>query len=288
MNGERSKRKLQQQQPQQERTASSLSSSSYFLIVGVTSLIIITIGLFKNYIDPILQSTLHVYSQQWSSTATVNVTAITSPATSSMSSSLSLIGGEGESITGSGPLLTKSNNENNNNNNNGLSSSSSSSQLQQHDNDKYIHDAVKNILQLYDTYKEQHSSMTLYNEWLEVEEILNRTTKEYDDGGNMNISFNLSYELLNSKLIQRKYSVVFYSCPYQAGNRIHHFLNGIIWSIITNRTLLYRYYDRPTCNIIGHDHGSRYVKMQIMKQIVHQIYFNVINGYHHQNMLYQY
>jgi hypothetical protein len=52
----------------------------------------------------------------------------------------------------------------------------------------------------------------------------------------------------------RKFSVVFYSCPLQAGNRIHHFTTSVYWSIVTNRTMLYKYWDRETC----YRYGSMY------------------------------
>lgn len=32
-----------------------------------------------------------------------------------------------------------------------------------------------------------------------------------------------------------------YSCPYQSGNRLHHFLSAVVFSIVTNRTLLWNY-----------------------------------------------
>jgi hypothetical protein len=49
----------------------------------------------------------------------------------------------------------------------------------------------------------------------------------------------------------RKYAVVYYSCPMQAGNRLHHFFNSILWSIVTNRTVLWKYYDNETCTEMG-------------------------------------
>jgi len=45
----------------------------------------------------------------------------------------------------------------------------------------------------------------------------------------------------------RTYAVAFYSCPHSAGNRLHEFLNYAMWSVVTNRTLLWKYFDRPTC-----------------------------------------
>jgi hypothetical protein len=49
----------------------------------------------------------------------------------------------------------------------------------------------------------------------------------------------------------RQFAVGYYSCPLQAGNRLHHFFNSLIWSIVTNRTLLWKYYDRESCLRVG-------------------------------------
>lgn len=49
------------------------------------------------------------------------------------------------------------------------------------------------------------------------------------------------------QLANRKYAMGYFSCPLQAGNRLHHFANSLIWAIVTNRTLLYKYYDKDTC-----------------------------------------
>lgn len=51
----------------------------------------------------------------------------------------------------------------------------------------------------------------------------------------------------NPDLEHRKFAIGFYACPIQAGNRIHHFFNCLLWAIITNRTLLWQYWDDPTC-----------------------------------------
>jgi len=45
----------------------------------------------------------------------------------------------------------------------------------------------------------------------------------------------------------RTFAIGFYSCPLQAGNRLHHFFNGVLWSVVTNRTLLWKYWDEETC-----------------------------------------
>jgi hypothetical protein len=51
----------------------------------------------------------------------------------------------------------------------------------------------------------------------------------------------------NPDLEHRKFAIGFYACPIQAGNRLHHFFNCFLWAIITNRTLLWQYWDDPTC-----------------------------------------
>jgi hypothetical protein len=53
--------------------------------------------------------------------------------------------------------------------------------------------------------------------------------------------------LLRNDTAGRKYSIAFYQCPLQAGNRMHHFLNGFLWAVLTNRTMLWKYYDRRNC-----------------------------------------
>jgi hypothetical protein len=55
----------------------------------------------------------------------------------------------------------------------------------------------------------------------------------------------------------RRYSIVYYSCPHQAGNRLFHFFNAVVWSIVTNRTLLYQYFDRETCqSVLEPEHAA--------------------------------
>jgi hypothetical protein len=46
---------------------------------------------------------------------------------------------------------------------------------------------------------------------------------------------------------QRRFAIAYYSCPHQLGNRMFHFLNNVLWAVITNRTILYQYLDRETC-----------------------------------------
>uniref|UniRef100_A0A7S3PKA2 Uncharacterized protein n=1 Tax=Aplanochytrium stocchinoi TaxID=215587 RepID=A0A7S3PKA2_9STRA len=46
-----------------------------------------------------------------------------------------------------------------------------------------------------------------------------------------------------SVLQQRRFIVGEYSCPHQLGNRVHVLLNALIFGIVTNRTLLWKYCD---------------------------------------------
>jgi hypothetical protein len=63
-----------------------------------------------------------------------------------------------------------------------------------------------------DTYVTQHSATALHAESLET-------------------------------LKTRRYAVAHYSCPVEAGTRLHHFMNAVVWSIASNRTLLWKYND---------------------------------------------
>ena len=60
-----------------------------------------------------------------------------------------------------------------------------------------------------------------------------------------------SVQSLRQSTKGRKYALAYYSCPLQAGNRLHHFFNGFLWAIVTNRTLLWKYYDRESCQQLG-------------------------------------
>lgn len=66
-----------------------------------------------------------------------------------------------------------------------------------------------------------------------------------------------NYSIACPGLCHRKFAVAFYACPFQAGNRLHHFLTSMAWAIATNRTLLYKYYDYETCKMVGKGHDGR-------------------------------
>jgi hypothetical protein len=62
--------------------------------------------------------------------------------------------------------------------------------------------------------------------------------------------------LLRNDTVGRKYAIAFYQCPLQAGNRMHHFYNNFLWAVLTNRTMLWKYYDRESCLQYGRHYGT--------------------------------
>jgi hypothetical protein len=46
----------------------------------------------------------------------------------------------------------------------------------------------------------------------------------------------------------RKFLVVYYSCPHEAGNLLHDFYNQALTAVILNRTILLKYNDAQTCS----------------------------------------
>ena len=57
----------------------------------------------------------------------------------------------------------------------------------------------------------------------------------------------------NPHLQQRRYIVAYYQCPVSAGNWLHYFTSALYWGMLTNRTVLWKYADEPTCfNIFDH------------------------------------
>jgi hypothetical protein len=50
-------------------------------------------------------------------------------------------------------------------------------------------------------------------------------------------------------LNQRQFLVAAYACPHYAGRRLHTFMNGLIWSVVTNRTFLWFYMNDEFCHM---------------------------------------
>jgi hypothetical protein len=60
-----------------------------------------------------------------------------------------------------------------------------------------------------------------------------------------------SHESLLRQPENRSFIIGYYSCPLQAGNRLHDFFHALITAIAVNRTLLWKYYDKETCSHRG-------------------------------------
>ena len=58
---------------------------------------------------------------------------------------------------------------------------------------------------------------------------------------------------------KRKFAIAYYSCPHQLGNRFFHFMNNVLWAVITNRTILYKYLDTATCQKLKDAQPSLYL-----------------------------
>jgi hypothetical protein len=54
----------------------------------------------------------------------------------------------------------------------------------------------------------------------------------------------------------RKYAIAIYQCPKNAGNSLHHFANGLLYSILTNRTVLWHYGHDEDCLLLGVDNET--------------------------------
>jgi len=48
----------------------------------------------------------------------------------------------------------------------------------------------------------------------------------------------------------RKFSIAYYSCPQRLGSTIHAFFNDVIWAILTNRTVLWKYDEEGARNTV--------------------------------------
>lgn len=64
-----------------------------------------------------------------------------------------------------------------------------------------------------------------------------------------------SHDVLLTEDIQymkrrRKFAIMYYSCPDRTGNIFHNMYNSILWSIITNRTLLVKFDETDGINTI--------------------------------------
>jgi hypothetical protein len=106
------------------------------------------------------------------------------------------------------------------------------------------------------TYMQQHSNEQLTKE-------LNDCKKQFQGG---------EFDPLKDcpPLAKRKFMVSYYSCPNQGGNRMHMFLNGMFWAMVSNRTMLWHYYDKETCQDIGAAHDPMLCEIVKTEEICSQ------------------
>ena len=65
-----------------------------------------------------------------------------------------------------------------------------------------------------------------------------------------------------SSLRNRKFMLAYYSCPAEAGNRLHWFFNSILWGIITDRTILWRYLSVEVCDSLRRHNATWFHVLQ--------------------------
>jgi hypothetical protein len=63
----------------------------------------------------------------------------------------------------------------------------------------------------------------------------------------------------------RKYMVASYSCPLESGNRMHRFMNGLLWAILTNRTFLWRYQNYDVCEEYNETDCAAHYNQRVIK-----------------------
>ena len=121
-------------------------------------------------------------------------------------------------------------------------------------------------IQVLTQYIHEHSHTALQNEWSQCQleyhddgnhSLTNRLGEAFytlrlpllEEWKNLRNNFSTSFPPSCHRLLQRKFMVGVYSCPLESGNRLHRFMNSLLWAILTNRTLLWRYYTYDICEI---------------------------------------
>jgi hypothetical protein len=106
------------------------------------------------------------------------------------------------------------------------------------------HEQDKNITNEKSVKKEgTNTTTTSTKEKQKFDSLPHRTLEQYKVWHSNDVLRTESSTQVND----RSFAMAYYSCPLQAGNRMHHFLNSIIWAIVTNRTILVKYLDSETC-----------------------------------------
>ena len=83
-------------------------------------------------------------------------------------------------------------------------------------------------------YIQQHSNQQLEKEWNDCQQQQQQQQQQHTPSCPQ-----LQHD--------RKYIVATYSCPIESGNRLHRYMNGLLWSVLTNRTFLWRYQSKQVC-----------------------------------------
>jgi hypothetical protein len=127
--------------------------------------------------------------------------------------------------------------------------------------------SLENILRLWRAYRREHSEAALVKEWYDHQRQLHELYQSRN--GTLNESgvstwqnttrrpINYTSSTSGQQEHQRRYALALYSCPFQAGNRMHHFFNSVVWAVITNRTVLWKYYDKRACQRLGSKYSRR-------------------------------
>ena len=108
-----------------------------------------------------------------------------------------------------------------------------------------FHDFTKvNVpLQMVQDYINNHGKRRLEREWQKCQR---KATNPTNGTAWAFIQKNLDVTHC-ANLAQRKFVVGRYSCPFEAGNRLHKYMNHFLWAMVTGRTFLSGYWDRKAC-----------------------------------------
>lgn len=103
-------------------------------------------------------------------------------------------------------------------------------------------------LRMLQIYIERHGQARLRQE---VDSCLENT-----DGDNKTLTWQRLNTSSCANLRGRKFVVGRYSCPSEAGNRLHKYMNHLLWAMVTGRTFLSGYWGNEDCINDNYDLGN--------------------------------
>ena len=105
----------------------------------------------------------------------------------------------------------------------------------------YFPNATKRLepLALMRDYIRQHGKQTLQQEW----DHCQKNSSPHPQGNLARIANSTAC----APLAKRTFVMGWYSCPLEAGNRLHKYMNHLLWAIVTGRTFLSAYWDEDAC-----------------------------------------